>query len=489
MKALISRVDLIRRIPIQWIFAYGGLLMASFILRVLSANNDLWLDEIWSLNIAHRARSGLDILFHNKIDNNHFLNTLILHWLPPHSGSLLYRAPACLAGVLGVLFAIRIGLRKGPRCGFFLGYLYSFAYFLVHYSSEARGYAYLILFSLVTVDCVFEEMKCPSAWNRCLFLMATVMGMLSHATFLAVFAGLLVGALFYLRRPTFLDQIRRHALFWFGPILVIPLILLYLFSGMRVGGGDSTALGDALLKTAGWAMLGNASQVCCWLGVGLFVLLILWIIFLHRNLPLLFGGAVTLIIIPSLFLIATPRPDLLYPRYWLVQVLFLYILLGGVVDWFWGKGKNYQIATIFFLAIWTWTNLKATCHLIQVGRGNYTETIREVYRQQNPTLGGFGDFTNDFRNEMVLNYYTTRLVGTPQPSYFRMGWWNWVDPEWFLVISFGDDPRWRQPILRLPGPIVLTLYKFYPSVELSGWNWSLYQRMNTVKATNRKPSS
>lgn len=119
MNALIERVALIRRIPIQWIFAYGSLLMASLVLRVMSANNDLWLDEIWSLNIAHKARSGLDILLQNKIDNNHFLNTLILHWLPPHSGSLLYRAPACLAGVLGVLFAIRLGLRKGPRYGFF----------------------------------------------------------------------------------------------------------------------------------------------------------------------------------------------------------------------------------------------------------------------------------------------------------------------------------------------------------------------------------
>ena len=493
MNALIQRVALIRRIPIQWIFAYGGLLMASLVLRVMSANNDLWLDEIWSLNIAHKARSGLDILFQNKIDNNHFLNTLILHWLPPHSGSLLYRAPACLAGVLGVLFAIRVGLRKGPRYGFFLGYITCFAYFLIHYSSEARGYAYLILFSLVAVDCVMEEMKCPSAWNRCLFLMATVMGMLSHATFLAVIAGLLIGSLFNIQTTSLLDQMRRHALFWFGPILAISLIVFFLLFGMGVGGGNSIALSEALLTTAGWGIFGNSSQVGCWLGVGLFVILILWIISLDRNLPLLFGGAVTLIIIPSILLIATPRPDLLYPRYWLVQVLLLYLLLAGLLDWFWQKGKIYKIASVAFLAIWTWTNLRATFHLIQVGRGNYTEAIREVCRQQNPTLGGFGDlsgdFRNDFRNEMILNYYSPRLEGAAQPSYFRIGSWSWVDPEWVLVISFGDDTRWRQPILRLPGPVDLTLHKFYPSVELSGWNWSLYQRMNYIKATNRKPTS
>lgn len=485
MKALIPRVKLIRRIPIQWTLAYGGLLMASLILRVLSANNDLWLDEIWSLNIAHHARSGLDILFQNKIDNNHFLNTLILHWLPAHSGSLLYRAPACLAGVLGVLFAIRIGLRKGLWCGFFLGYLYSFAYFLVHYSSEARGYAYLILFSLVAVDCVLEEIKCPSAWNRCLFLMATVMGMLSHATFLAVIAGLFIGSLFHLENTSLLNQMRRHALFWLGPILATSLIAFFLLSGMNVGGGNSIALSEAILKTAGWAMFGHSSEVGCWLGVGLFVLLILWITSLHRNLPLLFGGAVTLIIIPALLLIATPRPDLLYPRYWLVQVLLLYFLLAGSLDWLWQKGRFCKIATVAFLAIWTGANLKATCHLIQVGRGKYTEAIYDVCRQQNPTLGGFGDlsgdFRNDFRNEMILNYYSPRLEGSPQPSYFRIGSWSWVDPEWVLVISFGDDPRWRQPILRMPGPVNLTLYKFYPSVELSGWNWSLYQRRISVK--------
>jgi hypothetical protein len=158
------------------------------------------------------------------------------------------------------------------------------------------------------------------------------------------------------------------------------------------------------------------------------------------------------------------------------------------LDWFWQKGRICKIATVAFLTIWTWTNLRATCHLIQVGRGNYTEAIREVCRQQNPTLGGFGDFSgdfrNDFRNEMILNYYSPRLEGASQPSYFRIGSWSWVDPKWVLVISFGDDPRWRQPILRLPGPIDLTLYKFYPSVELSGWNWSLYQRRISVKPSS-----
>jgi len=482
------RVGLPRQIPIRWILAYGALLTTSLILRLLAANNDLWLDEIWSLNIAHHARSALDILFQKRIDNNHFLNTLILYWLPPNSGSLIYRTPACLAGVLGVLFAIRIGLRKGLRYGFFLGYITCFAYFLIHYSSEARGYAYLILFSLVAVDCVLEEIKYPSAWNSWLFLVATVLGMLSHASFLAVIAGLLIGSLSNIQSGSLQDQVWRCTFFWLGPILAIFFILLLFYSGMHVGGGNSIALGEALLKTFGWAIFGSSSQWSRWLAVGLSTFLIVWTVFLHRNRPLLFGLAVTLIIIPSLLLLATPRPDLLYPRYWLVQVLVLYFLLAGSLDWLWQKGRICKIATVAFLAIWTGANLKATCHLIQVGRGKYIEAIREVCRQQNPTLGGFGDlsgdFRNDFRNEMILGYYSPRREGSPQPSYFRIGSWSWVDPEWVLVISFGDDTKWRQPILRLPGPVDLTLYKFYPSVELSGWNWSLYQRRISAKPSS-----
>jgi len=482
------RVGLPRQIPFRWILVYGALLTTSLILRLLAANNDLWLDEIWSLNIAHQARNALDILFYKKIDNNHFLNTLILYWLPPYCGSLSYRIPACLAGMLGVLFAIRIGLRKGLRYGFFLGHLSCFAYFLIHYSSEARGYAYLILFSLVAVDCVLEEMKYPSAWNRCFFLVATVLGMLSHATFLAVIAGLLIGSLSNIQSGSLQDQVRRYTLFWLGPILAIFFILLLFYSGMHVGGGNSIALGEALLKTCGWAVFGSSSQWGCWLAVGLSTFLIVWTVFLDRNRPLLFGGSVSLIIIPLLLLIATPRPDLLYPRYWLVQVLLLYLLLAGSMDWLWQKGRICKIATVAILAIWTGANLKATYHLIQVGRGSYAQAIREICRHENSTVGGFGDFSsdyrNDFRNEMVLNYYSSQMVATPRPSYFRLGSWNWVDPKWVLIISFGDDTKWRQPVLRLPGPVDLTLLRFYPSVELSGWNWSLYQRLIPPKPSS-----
>src|ERR1700676_2982755 len=56
------------------------LVVVAAILRIRAAHNDLWLDEIWSLALAHSVSSPLAI-FTIHHDNNNYLNTLYLYLL------------------------------------------------------------------------------------------------------------------------------------------------------------------------------------------------------------------------------------------------------------------------------------------------------------------------------------------------------------------------------------------------------------------------
>src|SRR5712675_1507308 len=76
-------------------------------LRVFSARGDLGLDEVWSLGIASRLFSALEV-YAVKHDNNHLLNTLWLVWLGQGRSELLYRLPSVVAGIVTVGVAVAL---------------------------------------------------------------------------------------------------------------------------------------------------------------------------------------------------------------------------------------------------------------------------------------------------------------------------------------------------------------------------------------------
>ena len=125
----------------------GGILAAAAAIRVRGGWNDLWLDEIWSLELAREVHAPLDVFvrFHHEI--NHYLNTLWLWLAGGEAGWLVYRVPSLVAGVGTVAIAARIAWRRGPAAVYFTTIAVSCSYLLVLYSSEVRGYASLVFFS------------------------------------------------------------------------------------------------------------------------------------------------------------------------------------------------------------------------------------------------------------------------------------------------------------------------------------------------------
>ena len=104
------------------------LIAAAAILRIRAAHNDLWLDEIWSLNLLQIVSSPLGVLTSLHYDNNHYLTTLWMFLLPGRGNWWGYRIPSVIGGIGTVVVGGLIGYRRSRVNAVILMVLTAFSY-------------------------------------------------------------------------------------------------------------------------------------------------------------------------------------------------------------------------------------------------------------------------------------------------------------------------------------------------------------------------
>ena len=93
----------------------AAIAVAGLMLRLLSSNGPLWVDEIWSLRLIEPITHFWRILWGLSHDNNHVANSLWLYFAAPLSdNSTWLRLPSILAGALAIPVMARLGARSGP---------------------------------------------------------------------------------------------------------------------------------------------------------------------------------------------------------------------------------------------------------------------------------------------------------------------------------------------------------------------------------------
>ena len=180
-----------RRTWVGFTLAGTVVLLVALALRIMAARGDLWLDEIWSVNLLTLVSSPLDIFWRLTHDNNHHLNSLYLYFLGDDASVLARRGLAIAFGVAGVAMAGLIGLRRGLSAALITMVLMALSYPMIHYSSEARGYGpmmFFVLFAFYCLEGFLNERRMAYSW---LFALAIGLGFLSHMTI--VFACLAFG--------------------------------------------------------------------------------------------------------------------------------------------------------------------------------------------------------------------------------------------------------------------------------------------------------
>ena len=160
------------------------------VLRCWNINQSFWWDEIWSTMTFVKADSlwgavsSLGYYF-----NNHIFYTLLARGFVNVIGDSEFavRLPAVIMGLLAIVALFQFGREHlGSGCGLLSALFLSLAPFHIDHSSEARGYAGLALFSILSSFYFFKALKHDEIKNWMYYILFTVLGFYSHVFMIAV---------------------------------------------------------------------------------------------------------------------------------------------------------------------------------------------------------------------------------------------------------------------------------------------------------------
>jgi hypothetical protein len=159
------------------------------VLRVVSAQGGIWLDEAYSATFAHTVQTPLGVMFRINHDNNHHLNTLWLQLVGLGAPPLAMRALSIASGTAMIGVAAWIASRAGPGAAIVAALLFAVSPFMTLYGSEARGYAPAMLAILVLIALTQRWLE-GGAPRRGALAAAVGIGTLAHLTTLPALAAI-----------------------------------------------------------------------------------------------------------------------------------------------------------------------------------------------------------------------------------------------------------------------------------------------------------
>ena len=456
-----------------------GVLVFGLLLRLISTQGDLWLDEIWSVILAQDLSSLTNLLSFTASDNNHPINTAWLFALQKFSGNLWLlpewgvRSLPCLLGMIALLAVARIKTEQRRAQLVFLFFV-SLSYPLVLYSSEARGYAFLICSVVLAWSALLHFRASNSHWALVGFWLACVAGLLSHLTFLIF---LLAAPLLVLNRATAHRVAKTAVAFMLPYVAALFVVINYL---QHIGPGTA----DLLPRW--WLVFSSLST--CFVGIAFSTALPKLTTGLMLA-ALSFGGiiltelgaeiregrddawflsAIILLIPVAGILIVQPR--VLAERYFLVSIFFSYLVFAR---WIIRLANSRRIAARvlagLFVLIFTAGQAYQAGRFVQYFRGNHQALLAWIESQspQGATLGG----DQDYRLGLLLRSYQERGLGKGL-SYLAGSSASPVD--WYLV---ENTDAFAQPESELKHlGIIYRLVRVERHAGLSGETLALYSK-------------
>jgi len=454
--------------------------ISAVLIRARAAINDLWMDEIWSVELVRELHSALGVFTRTHHDNNHYLNSLFIYFLGQHGNWPAYRILSEIAGIGIIVVAWFIGARRARPTAFFSLLLVSFSYVAILYSSEARGYAALVFFCFVCfliLESFFENPRWQmAAW----FSVSAVLGFTSHLTFVIFVAASLIWfwARLFLARMSLVKIIAWTLGFYALPLVYLCVLYLVDIRYLEIGGGTPIGVASGYGAMLAWIWGGpNASWLQYVTGglaaIGLLagVLLLIkqrsdeWIFFT--------GVAVVVPLCMPLF----EHGTLHYVRYFIVAFGFILLLLGRLLARMWQSRGLGKIACSLLVLLFLVLNARDIGSLFKYGRGQLGDAVRfmaEKSKEQPLTFGG----DQDFRIKFMLSFYWRALMGDKEAVYYDHENWPTTGPEWAVF----HKESFTQPVP--PGKNFTDKYgnwyelvRTYPTAPLSGVHLFLYRKI------------
>ena len=494
-----------------FILSAAVILLVSAVLRFLGAQGDLWLDEIWTLNIVSSMDHAYLIFWGPYLDNNHFLNTFYIYLVGTLSSAGVLRGLAIATGIASVVGAGLIGLRRSRREALINMLLFGLSYALVHYASEARGYGPMILFILLGFYWLDAEICAARKSHRFLFAGAVVLGFLSHPIFVAIIASF--GFWFFFDRLRSTRKLRCSldgcvefflpAVVLFGGLFISMAFAMskhgIAFGGRPPEGGEHFGLPFELGRLFQYEFGVPLSVPLLLVAITVLVVSAIAIAWLMRrgDSRAWFYLATVLLVPAALFVIRTPIA--VQPRYLILTSVPVLLLTGQCLAWATRTNLVARAVAGVFLGLFVLGNSVHLNSFLEFGRGSYSSAVQLMEQNtagQIMTVGG----TSRFRTLTLLDYYNGRSSGDAQIHYIEQEHWGDCAPQWLIVPGYAwvFDPA---PALSIklstmhdtpepyagtcPNPddaeqssveLSYALKGVYRNWGLSGWHWALYRR-------------
>jgi len=473
----------------QWYVLYAVVAVFGAV-RFACLCNDLWLDEIWSLNLVGQARSPVEIVTRLWHDNNHPLNSLFLYLLGPAQAGWAYRLLSWFTGTATVALAGLIGRRlwhllhpgddlaRARAAGLITAVLVGGSYFLIHYSSEARGYAPAVGFGFLAIYALLHGAGRPVGGWAAVYGLACILGLLSHlVAFQVLLGGLAWSVAETVRtRQRWRNRLVQLACWHLVPWLFLGFYYLGFVRKLEIGGGPALALSTVLGQLSAYSLgfpagLGTLVALPVFLAVVAVAIVLIW-----RRDRALGGFFLTVIFVaPALGLLGS-RFVLLYPRYFIVSAAAGLLIAGYALARLWCSGRAGRAACGLVLAGFLLGGGVHAARLLRDGRGQYQAALRYV-GTHTPTRTITLSSDSDFRNVAVIAYYAKAVGPAHYLQYYSTTNLPPGGPQWVVLHRLDGEPPPNADLLAADGGH----YRqegVYPHAPLSGWTWYLFRNLD-----------
>jgi hypothetical protein len=312
-------------------------------LRCWNIRQSFWWDEIWSTMPYATAPSLWNTISSvGYYFNNHLFYSLLARFSITLLGEneIAARLPAVIMGLAGIAAVFFIGKRfLGIGSGILGALLLTISAFHIDHSSEARGYAGLALFSLLSSYYFLGGLRSNRLTAWLLFAVFTIAGFYTHPFMLAVcVAQCFCAALFFaagkigLQRIAVPFAVLRNAAFSLlaaaGIILILyaPVISIFMQNLKKVRVVSVTRWPFLISLFSSWCP-GIESPA----GMLVYGALFCWgIMASWRNDPRIAVYSVVLSVVP-LVLYLLLNPMFVFERYFIFALPFILLIIGSAV--------------------------------------------------------------------------------------------------------------------------------------------------------------
>lgn len=460
------------------------IVLAAFAVRTVASTGDLWFDEAWTWLLVRELTSPLDVMVMHH-DNNHYLMSFYYYLIGDSPHAVVYRIPSIVLGTGTVYLGARLASERGRLEGIITAFLFATSFFLILYSSEARGYGAVTFFAVAAFAAARGVFANNSSAALIAFWLVSILGFLSHLSFGLVSVSIGIWSMVEFTRPGTrlldwcLGLLRLHAVPFGFLIFVAWIDLSKIVTFPVVPDPFLAIMADAIAHTmrmpAGFAQNWQVVLgVAVLLSIGIVRLARTgnreWVFFLAISLsgPVLYGGSQ---------LILGPLP--IIARYFLVSNVFALLLLAYLSADAIRKGPVGIIATVGILGLVLVGNSQLTMDLLEKGRGTYRAALEEVAAHSSEEIVTIAS-DQDLENGTLFYYNLGHLKTEKRLVYINKKDIASVRPRWYIAHAY-NRAKVPKPLIQI-GALKYALVETYPAGPYSGFPWFVYQRAESHRA-------